>query len=169
MCNFSASNCRQRHFLLWFGFHLPTVPGPYPHTSLYPWLTMQMSWLQAVGWIGLPGTPTLTLIAIVCGISTCLYRSQRPEHCCSLISSVSAPPLSLSHYTLLLASVPGAVPPPYPCTFRACAKSFSPAWQHIDDVLCFFGTLPCAFGNGIIKKDKPQPRSRLNCSDIGKQ
>lgn len=76
LCNFSASNCRQRHFLLWFGFHLSTLP-PHP-TPLYPWLTMQMSWLQAGGWIGLPGTPTLTLIAIVCGISTCLYRSQRP-------------------------------------------------------------------------------------------
>lgn len=78
LCNFSASNCRQRHFLLWFGFHLSTPTLSPLRSPLYPWLTMQMSWLQAGGCIGLPGTPTLTLIAIVCGISTCLYRSQRP-------------------------------------------------------------------------------------------
>lgn len=73
----------------------------------------------------MPGTPTLTLIAIVCGISTCLYRSQRPRllppvSLSARLSLALTPCCCLPAAVLYLRPIP-AVSLHYPCQ----GKSFS--------------------------------------------
>lgn len=109
LCNFFGQQLSAFSFVVRFSATLPLLA---PYTSLP--LADYANVLAAGSWIGLPGTPTLTLIAIVCGISTCLYRSQRPR---------LLPPVSLSPClspslpclnTLLLPACSCALSLPYP-------------------------------------------------------